>query len=69
MAPAERRRPVGAGAGGDATMLVDRAAEDALVAVFECAGTPFRLVSEEAGERAVARRRALDRAWTRSTGA
>lgn len=53
MPPAERRRPVGAGAGGDTTMLVNRAAEDALVAVLESAGMPFRLVSEEAGEREV----------------
>ena len=53
MPPAERRRAVGAGAGGDTTMVVDRAAEDAVVAVLESAGMPFRLVSEEAGEREV----------------
>lgn len=53
MPPAERRRPVGAGAGGDTTMVVDRAAEDAVLAVLEGSGRPFRLVSEEAGERLV----------------
>lgn len=53
MPPAERSRPVGAGAGGDTTMVVDRAAEDAVVAVLESAGMPFRLVSEELGEREV----------------
>lgn len=53
MPPAERRRPVGAGAGGDTTMVVDRAAEDAVLAVLESGGMPFRLVSEEAGEREV----------------
>ncbi len=53
MAPAERGRAVGAGAGGDTTMEVDRAAEDAVLAVLAAAGMPFRLVSEEAGEREV----------------
>lgn len=53
MPPAERRRPVGAGAGGDTTMVVDRAAEEAVLAVLEGSGRPFRLVSEEAGERLV----------------
>jgi myo-inositol-1(or 4)-monophosphatase len=53
MPPAERRRPVGAGAGGDTTMEVDRAAEDAAVAALAAGGMPFRLVSEEAGEREV----------------
>ncbi len=52
MPPAERSRPVGDGAGGDTTMVVDRAAEDAVVAVLTSAGAPFRLVSEEVGERA-----------------
>jgi myo-inositol-1(or 4)-monophosphatase len=52
MPAAERRRPVGQGAGGDTTMVVDRAAEDAVVAVLTSAGAPFRLVSEEVGERA-----------------
>ncbi|MGE3234954.1 MAG: inositol monophosphatase [Thermoleophilia bacterium] len=51
MPPGERRRPVGAGAGGDTTMVVDRAAEDAVVAVLESGGMPFRLISEEVGER------------------
>ena len=53
MPPAERRRPVGAGAGGDITMVVDRAAEDAVLAVLEAGGMPFRLISEEVGEREV----------------
>jgi myo-inositol-1(or 4)-monophosphatase len=53
MPPSERSRPVGAGAGGDTTMVVDRAAEDAVVAVLASGGMPFRLVSEEAGEREV----------------
>ena len=53
MPPAERRRPVGAGAGGDTTMVVDRAAEDAVLAVLEGSGRRFRLISEEVGERQV----------------
>lgn len=53
MSPAERRRPVGPGAGGDTTLRVDRMAEDMLQAELAGTGRPFRLVSEEVGELAV----------------
>jgi myo-inositol-1(or 4)-monophosphatase len=53
--PAERRaEPLGRGAGGDVTLLVDRIAEDAVVAELEALGRPLTLVSEELGERDLA---------------
>lgn len=54
MAPAARRERLGGGAGGDVTMAVDRAAEEAVVEVLEASGRPLRLISEELGERAIA---------------
>jgi myo-inositol-1(or 4)-monophosphatase len=47
---AEGRAPLGQGAGGDVTVLIDEAAEDAMLAVLaESAPAPYRLVAEEAG--------------------
>jgi myo-inositol-1(or 4)-monophosphatase len=50
----ERSRPVGMGQGGDETVAIDLAAEDAIVRRLEtlhAAGLDFVLVSEELGER------------------
>ena len=45
------RRSLGRGSGGDVTILVDRAAEDAIIAGLDAhAPTPYYLLSEEAGE-------------------
>jgi myo-inositol-1(or 4)-monophosphatase len=51
MDPAQRRQPVGRGAGGDVTMVVDQVAEDVVIEVLAGSGRPMRLVSEEIGER------------------
>jgi myo-inositol-1(or 4)-monophosphatase len=50
MPPAVRRERLGAGAGGDTTIRVDRMAEDALLEELTGTGESFRLVSEELGE-------------------
>jgi myo-inositol-1(or 4)-monophosphatase len=47
---AERSERLGRGEGGDTTLAIDRAAEDAVVAVLEATGAPLTLVSEERGE-------------------
>jgi myo-inositol-1(or 4)-monophosphatase len=50
----ERRRELGRGAGGDATTLVDRLAEDVVIEELEAlaaTGARFTLVSEESGVR------------------
>ena len=49
MSPAERRAPTGAGAGGDVTVMIDRVAEDLVIAELSALGLPFTLVSEEVG--------------------
>ena len=47
---AEGRAPLGRGAGGDVTVRIDEAAEDAMLAVLaDSAPAPYRLVAEEAG--------------------
>jgi myo-inositol-1(or 4)-monophosphatase len=47
---AEGRAPLGRGAGGDVTVLLDEAAESAMLAVLAAsAPAPYRLVAEEAG--------------------
>jgi len=46
---AERERPIGRGEGGDITVALDRAAEEAVLAHFELEGV--RIVSEEIGIR------------------
>jgi myo-inositol-1(or 4)-monophosphatase len=51
MPVAERRRVIGTGEGGDETVAIDKAAEDAVVARLAGWGEPFVLVSEELGER------------------
>ncbi|MEQ8834643.1 MAG: inositol monophosphatase family protein [Miltoncostaeaceae bacterium] len=51
--PAARRERLGAGAGGDTTLRVDRMAEDIVIAELADTGLPFLLISEEAGERPV----------------
>jgi myo-inositol-1(or 4)-monophosphatase len=47
---AERSERVGRGEGGDTTLAIDRAAEDAIIAVLEETGAPLMLVTEERGE-------------------
>lgn len=49
--PGQRAAPLGRGAGGDVTLGVDRAAEDAVLHELEALGTPLTLVSEELGVR------------------
>jgi len=48
----EREPVVGAGKGGDDTVAIDAAAEDAIVRRLEAIGADFTLISEELGERA-----------------
>jgi myo-inositol-1(or 4)-monophosphatase len=47
---AERAVPHGEGEGGDTTLAVDRAAEDAIFSVLASSGAPLLVVSEERGE-------------------
>ena len=47
---AERSVPQGEGEGGDTTLAVDKAAEDAVFAELEAFGVPLTAVSEERGE-------------------
>jgi myo-inositol-1(or 4)-monophosphatase len=47
---AERSVPHGEGEGGDTTLAVDRAAEDAVFAALSSFGAPLVVVSEERGE-------------------
>jgi myo-inositol-1(or 4)-monophosphatase len=47
----EREPVVGAGKGGDDTVAIDAAAEDAIVRRLESVGGDFTLISEELGER------------------
>ena len=48
-ATADRRRYVGRGEGGDMTLAMDRAAEDAVFAELDALGAPLTAVSEERG--------------------
>ncbi|MEA2332216.1 MAG: monophosphatase [Thermoleophilaceae bacterium] len=50
---AERSVPHGEGEGGDTTLAVDKAAEDAVFAELEAFGVPLVAVSEERGEVAI----------------
>lgn len=50
---AERSVPHGEGQGGDTTLAVDKAAEDAVFAELESLGVPLVAVSEERGEVAI----------------
>jgi myo-inositol-1(or 4)-monophosphatase len=52
--PARRAEALGRGAGGDVTLLVDRVAEDAMVAELEAFGRPLTLISEELGRLEIA---------------
>jgi myo-inositol-1(or 4)-monophosphatase len=52
--PERRAEPCGPGAGGDVTLMVDRLAEDAVLAELEALGRPLTLLSEELGERVLA---------------
>jgi myo-inositol-1(or 4)-monophosphatase len=47
---AERARETGRGEGGDTTLVIDRAAEEAILAEFERVGLPLIAVTEERGE-------------------
>ena len=51
---AERAVETGRGAGGDDALVIDRAAEDAVVAELEALDLPLTLISEERGELALA---------------
>lgn len=53
MSPAERQAPTGEGAGGDITVMIDRVAEDIVIAELEALGLPLTLVSEEVGTVAI----------------
>jgi myo-inositol-1(or 4)-monophosphatase len=44
-----RSRPTGRGEGGDISLVIDRAAEDAILAELELTGLPLTVVSEERG--------------------
>src|SRR3954447_4898165 len=48
-APAERGAPMGRGEGGDMTMAIDQAAEDAIFSELEALGVGVTAVSEERG--------------------
>jgi myo-inositol-1(or 4)-monophosphatase len=47
---AERAVETGRGEGGDRTLVIDRAAEDAVLAELEATGVPLTVVSEERGK-------------------
>jgi myo-inositol-1(or 4)-monophosphatase len=47
---AERALEVGRGEGGDTSLVIDRAAEEAILAEFETLGLPLTVVTEERGE-------------------
>jgi myo-inositol-1(or 4)-monophosphatase len=47
---AERGVETGRGEGGDMALVIDRAAEDAVLAELESLGAPLTVVSEERGE-------------------
>src|SRR4051794_12904797 len=51
--PEQRSRQIGRGEGGDMTLAIDKAAEDAIVAELEATGVPLTLVTEERGELAL----------------
>jgi len=51
---AERSQTTGRGEGGDLTLVVDRAAEDAIFGELEALGAPVTAVSEERGHVAIA---------------
>jgi myo-inositol-1(or 4)-monophosphatase len=46
----DRSLGLGRGEGGDTTLAIDRAAEDAVIAQLEATGAPLTLVTEERGE-------------------
>jgi myo-inositol-1(or 4)-monophosphatase len=50
---AERAVETGRGEGGDRTLVIDQAAEDAVLAELEAEGVPLTVVSEERGEVAI----------------
>ena len=47
---AERSRETGRGEGGDTSLVIDRAAEEAILAELEALGRPVTVVTEERGE-------------------
>lgn len=47
---AERSRATGRGEGGDTSLVIDRAAEEAILAEFEALAVPVTVVTEERGE-------------------
>jgi myo-inositol-1(or 4)-monophosphatase len=51
--PEQRAVETGRGEGGDTTLVIDRAAEDAVLAELEALGKPLTVISEERGEMAL----------------
>jgi len=49
-----RADTTGRGAGGDVSLVIDRAAEDAIIAELEATGLPLTVISEERGRRELA---------------
>ena len=47
---AERALETGRGEGGDTTLVIDRAAEEAILAELQTLGVPLTVVTEERGE-------------------
>src|SRR3954469_20536716 len=47
--PVDRAIPTGRGEGGDITLVIDRAAEDAIFREFEALDLPMTVISEERG--------------------
>src|SRR5215218_8168011 len=52
--PEERAVETGRGEGGDTALVIDRAAEDAILAELEALGEPLTVISEEGGTLALA---------------
>lgn len=48
--PADRSRSAGRGQGGDISLVIDHAAESAILAELELTGLPLTVISEELGE-------------------
>ena len=47
------QKPLGVGAGGDRTFLIDRLAEDLIISELESSGLPLSIISEEYGRKEI----------------
>jgi myo-inositol-1(or 4)-monophosphatase len=47
------QKPLGIGAGGDRTFLIDRLAEDLIISELESSGLPLSIISEECGRKEI----------------